>query len=171
MRSIRNALIVGTGVFLMLLGDAPPQSPLPFQVVSEAQAIFGVWRRHARRWAVVGTAAVASSAAAASAAAASETAAANQQAAAAQQQAAAAQQQAAAAEQQAAAAQRSAATATPPPPAEGGKQLPLGTVVSALPHGCTSTPVGGIEYYYCGGNFYRAMFQGNSLVYVTAQPK
>jgi hypothetical protein len=48
--------------------------------------------------------------------------------------------------------------------------LPLGTVVTTLPGGCTSTPVGGVEYYYCGGNFYRAVFQGNSLVYVTAQP-
>ena len=172
MKSIRNALIVSTGLVLMVLGDAPPQSPLPFQVVSEAHAIFGVWRRHARRWAVVGTAAVVGSASAASAAAASETAAANQQAAAAQQQAAAAQQQAAAAEQQAAAAQQKAAASTAPPaPTGGGKQLPIGTVVSTLPHGCTSTPVSGVEYYYCGGNFYRAVFQGNSLVYVTAQPK
>jgi len=57
-----------------------------------------------------------------------------------------------------------------PPPAATGKPLPLGTVVSALPAGCTSTPVGGVEYYYCGGNFYRAVFQGNKLVYVTAKP-
>jgi hypothetical protein len=48
--------------------------------------------------------------------------------------------------------------------------LPLGTVVSALPTGCVATPVGGVEYYYCGGNFYRAAFQGNTLVYVTAKP-
>ena len=61
--------------------------------------------------------------------------------------------------------------AAPPPPAATGKPLPLGTVVSALPQGCVSTPVGGVEYYYCGGNFYRAAFQGNKLVYVTAQPK
>jgi hypothetical protein len=27
-----------------------------------------------------------------------------------------------------------------------------------------------VDYYYCGGNFYRAVFQGNNLVYVTAQP-
>jgi len=161
MKSIRIAAIVCTGLVLMLIGDAPPEYPLRLQMVPQANAILGVWRRHARRWAVVGTAVVASSA---TAAAASETAAANQQAAAAQQQAAAAQKQAAAAQQQAAA-------ATPPPPATAGKALPLGTVVSALPHGCTSTPVGGIEYYYCEGNFYRAMFQGNSLVYVTAQPK
>jgi hypothetical protein len=48
--------------------------------------------------------------------------------------------------------------------------LPLGTVVAALPAGYTQTPVGGVEYYYCGGNFYRAVFQGNQLVYVTAKP-
>ena len=70
-------------------------------------------------------------------------------------------------QQQAAAAKH----ATAPAPAADGKRLPLGTVVPSRPAGCTSKPVGGIEYYYCGGNYYRAMFQGNSLVYVTAQPK
>jgi hypothetical protein len=66
-----------------------------------------------------------------------------------------------------------AAPAAPaaPAPAPTGKPLPLGSVVSALPGGCTSTPVGGVEYYYCGGNFYRAVFQGNKLVYVTAKPE
>lgn len=163
MKSIRTTTIVATAAVLMLIGDAPPQAPsiMGLQFVPEAHAIFGVWRRHARRWAVVGTAVVASTA---TAAAASEAAAANQQAAAAKQQAAAAQQQAAAAEHQAAAA------APPPPPVAAGKPLPLGTVVATLPAGCTSTPVGGINYFYCGGNFYRAVFQGNSLVYVTAQP-
>ncbi len=153
MKSIRNVAIVATGVVLMLIGDAPPEAPLRFQITSEAHAVFGVWRRTARRVAVVETTAVVSTAAAASASAT----AAKQEAAAAQQQAAAAQQQAAAAQQQAAAA--------------GGAPLPMGTVVSALPGGCTPTPVGGVEYYSCHGNFYRAMFQGNSLVYVTAQPK
>jgi len=43
-------------------------------------------------------------------------------------------------------------------------------VVATLPAGCTSTPVGNVNYFYCGGNFYRAVFQSNSLVYVTAQP-
>jgi hypothetical protein len=80
-----------------------------------------------------------------------------------------------AARQQPAAAPPQAAPAAPPPPpaappAAAGKPLPLGTVVEALPRGCTSTPVGGVEYYYCGGNFYRAVFQGNQLVYVTATP-
>ncbi|MDZ7579919.1 MAG: hypothetical protein U5R30_04655 [Deltaproteobacteria bacterium] len=73
--------------------------------------------------------------------------------------------------QMAQAQQQAAAAATPaPPPAGTGKPLPLGTVVSSLPAGCTSKPVGGVEYYHCGGNYYRAAFQGNSLVYVTAQP-
>ena len=70
-----------------------------------------------------------------------------------------------------------AAAAAPPPapvpapaPAASGKPLPLGTVVSSLPAGCTSTPVGGVDYYYCSGNFYKAAFQGNNLVYVTTKP-
>jgi hypothetical protein len=31
--------------------------------------------------------------------------------------------------------------------------------------------VGDVEYYYCDGNFYREVFQGNQLVYVTAKPE
>jgi hypothetical protein len=114
---------------------------LPEQLVPEADAIMGVRRRTRRRTAVV----VGSAAAA----------------------------QKAAVQYQTAPAQQQAAPAPPaaPPPAATGKPLPLGTVVSALPGGCTSTPVGGVEYYYCGGNFYRAVFQGNKLVYVTAKPE
>jgi hypothetical protein len=66
--------------------------------------------------------------------------------------------------------QPAAAPAPAPAPAADGKPLPLGTVVPSLPSGCTSTPVGGVDYQYCGGNFYRAVFQGNTLVYVTAKP-
>jgi len=145
MKTIRNTLVVATALFLMLLGDAPPDARFGFQLVPDAHAVLGVWRRHARRWAVVGTAAVASN-----------------QAAAAQQQAAPAQQQAAPVQQQASA---------PPPVAAGkGEPLPLGSVVPSLPGGCTSKPVGGVEYYHCGSDYYRAVFQGNSLVYVTAKP-
>ena len=116
---------------------------LSVQLVPEAEAIFGVRRRAWRRGVIVGSTVGAASEAAAMS------------------------------HQQAAPAQQQAAPAAPaaPPPAATGKPLPLGTVVSALPGGCTSTPVGGVEYYYCGGNFYRAVFQGNKLVYVTAQPK
>jgi hypothetical protein len=113
------------------------------QLVPEAEAIFGVRRRAWRRGVIVGSTVGAASEAAAMS------------------------------NQQAAPAQPQAAPSAPaaPPPAATGKPLPLGTVVSALPPGCTSTPVGGVEYYYCGGNFYRAVFQGNSLVYVTAKPQ
>ena len=74
---------------------------------------------------------------------------------------------ASASQQQAAPAQQQAAA---PPPASAGQPLPLGTVVSALPGGCVSTAIGGVEYYECGANYYRSAFQGNNLVYVTAQP-
>jgi hypothetical protein len=113
------------------------------QLVPEAEAIFGVRRRALRRGVIIGSTVGAASEAAAMS------------------------------NQQAAPAQPQAAPSAPaaPPPAATGKPLPLGTVVSALPPGCTSTPVGGVEYYYCGGNFYRAVFQGNSLVYVTAKPQ
>jgi len=116
---------------------------LSVSLVPEAEAIFGVRRRALRRGVIIGSTVGAASEAAAMS------------------------------NQQAAPAQPQAAPAAPAaqPPAATGKPLPLGTVVSALPAGCTSTPVGGVEYYYCGGNFYRAVFQGNKLVYVTAQPK
>ena len=152
MKTTYKIAVTSFALVLMLFADVPlllePIVPPLFeQLVPEAHAILGVRRRTRRRTAVVvGSAAYAEGAAA-------------------QQQAAYAQQQAATTQQQA------AATAPPPPSAAAGKPLPLGTVVSALPGGCTSTPVGGVEYYYCGGNFYRAVFQGNQLVYVTAQPK
>jgi biotin carboxyl carrier protein len=150
MKTILRISVIAISLVFMLFADV---SILSVQLVPEAQAILGVRRR---------TAVVASSAAHA------EDAAAMSQA---QQQTAAAQQQAAAAQQQAAAAKQQAAAAPAPAPAAAGQPLPVGTVVSALPAGCVSTPVGGVEYYYCGGNFYRAVFQGNQLVYVTAQPK
>jgi biotin carboxyl carrier protein len=150
MKTILRISVIAISLVFMLLADV---SILSVKLVPEADAILGVRRR---------TAVVASSAAHA------EDAAAMSQA---QQQTAAAQQQAAAAQQQAAAAKQQAAAAPAPAPAAAGQPLPVGTVVSALPAGCVSTPVGGVEYYYCGGNFYRAVFQGNQLVYVTAQPK
>ncbi len=146
MKTTLKITIATIALVLMLIADVPV---LFEQLVPEAHAIFGVRRRAARRGVIVGY----------SMGEAAATSAAANQAAASQHQAAAPQQQAA------------APASSPPPPAATGKPLPLGTVVSALPAGCSSTPVGGVEYYYCGGNFYRAVFQGNQLVYVTAQPK
>jgi hypothetical protein len=74
-------------------------------------------------------------------------------------------------QQQAATAQQQSATAQQQAAASSGTKLPLGTVVSALPAGCAPSTVGGVNYYYCGENFYQAMYQGNTLVYVTTQPK
>jgi hypothetical protein len=125
-----------------------------FMMAPDADAVFGVRRRTAFRTAVV-----------VSEMDAAKVAQSKQQAAAASAQAAAATAAAAAAKAQA------AVVIAPPPPAASGQPLPMGTVVSALPPGCVSTPVGGVEYYYGGGNFYKAVFQGNNLVYVTVQPK
>lgn len=144
MKTILKIAVLSSVLVLMLTADL---AVLNMRWVPEAQAIFGVRRRAWRRGAIVGFAAGAATAGAA------------------------------------ASAYHPAYYAPPPPPAPppeeppppppaaGGAPLPLGTVVQALPPGCTSTPVGGVSYYYCGGNFYRAVFQGNQLVYVTAQPK
>ena len=152
------AMILG----FLLIADIPR---LPVQLVPDAEAIFGVRRRAFRRGAIIGA-----SAEEAGAAAHQSNAVAQQQSATAQQESATAQQQSATAQQQSAAQHQAAASTPPSQPPVSGKPLPIGTVVSALPGGCTSTPVGGVEYYYCGGNFYRAVFQGNQLVYVTAKP-
>ena len=156
MKTILKSMIIAITLVFMFIADVPFLLDL---LVPEAEAIYGVRRRTRRRTAVV----VGSAAAANTAAAQQQTAAAQQEAAAAKQEAATAQQEAAAAKQQ--------ATAVAPPPSATGKPLPLGTVVGALPAGCTSTPVGGVQYYDCGANFYRAAFQGNSLIYVTAKPE
>lgn len=148
MNITRTLAMTFVALALLLIGDAPrdAHAPLGLQLVSEAHAIFGVRRRTARRWAVVG----ASTAAAASGAAYSK--------------GAADQHQADMAQQQTAPRQAAPAAAT------GDDPLPLGTVAQSLPPGCTPTPVGKVQYYYCDGNFYRAVLQGNSLVYVTAKP-
>lgn len=145
MKTIFKTALAFSAVVLMLIADVPI---LFEQLVPDAHAIFGVRRRALRRGVIIG---------AASATAVESS-----------QQAAAAQPPAAAPAPPAP--QPSAATPSPQP-AAAGKPLPLGTVVASLPGGCTPTPVGDQEYYYCGGNFYRAVFQGNKLVYVTAQPK
>jgi glucose/arabinose dehydrogenase len=161
MKTPIKVVVLGVCTVLMLVMDVPF-----LQTLDEAEAIAGVRRRTARRTAVV----VGGSAAAATSAASQQAAAAQQQAAAATAEAEAAKQQAAAAEaeaeaykQQAAAAQAAAA------PAASGA-LPIGTVVTTLPSGCTTMTSGDVQYFNCGSNYYRAAFQGSQLVYVTAQP-
>jgi membrane protein involved in colicin uptake len=48
--------------------------------------------------------------------------------------------------------------------------LPIGTMVPSLPPGCTSTVIGGVNYFQCGGVYYRAGFQGNNIVYIVSAP-
>jgi len=57
-----------------------------------------------------------------------------------------------------------------PPAARPAGAPPVGTVVTKLPSGCVSSPKGGIEYYNCGGVFYRPVVQGNNLVYMVENP-
>jgi hypothetical protein len=145
-------------IAVILVVETSPGAPFGITFISAAHAIVGapvtpgsvagVARRTTRR-----TVAVASSTAASQSAA---------QAATAQQQSATAQQQAAVAAQQPASA--------PAPAGSSGQALPLGTVVPALPAGCTQVTQGGVQYSKCGANYYRAAFQGSNLVYVTAQP-
>ena len=141
MKTILKITVIAISLVLLLIADL---SFMSVALVPEADAIFGVRRRMFRRGVIIGESAAA----------------------------AAASQTAATSHQQAAPTQPQAAPAVPPPPppVASGKPLPLGTVVAALPAGCVSTPVGGVDYFYCGANFYRAVFQGNKLVYVTAKP-
>lgn len=161
MKTTRLTILTTVAALAYFADFSPATSPLPFGVqwMSEATAVAGVRRRTARRGVAVGYAAGSSAAAASSSS---------------QQQAATAQQQSETAQQQSQTAQQQAPSAQPAAPgahvaAEGA--LALGTVVSALPDGCSETSSGGIEYYHCGENYFRAAFQGNNLVYVTAIPQ
>ena len=154
MKTILKTAVIVAGAALMLVIDfeVPPGAPLQVQMVPQAHAILGVRRRAFRRGAIIGASEAEASA--------------KKQ----QQQEQQKQQQQQQHQAAPAAPAHAAPAAASAPAAATGKPLPLGTVVHALPGGCTQTPVGGVQYYYCGGNFYRAVFQGNSLVYVTAQP-
>jgi hypothetical protein len=58
------------------------------------------------------------------------------------------------------------APAAPAPAPAPASTLAPGTVVSALPSGCVSTVVDGVNLFSCGTTFYQPMFQSNNLVYV-----
>lgn len=145
MKTILKTTVLTVCMGILFTVEVPPEFPLRAEFIPEAHAIYGVRRRAFRRGAVIGTSAAAATEASATAAAAQS--------------------------QPAAAAPAPAAAQAPAPaPEASGKPLPLGTVVSSLPSGCTTKPVGDVSYYECGGNYYRAVFQGNNLVYVTAKP-
>lgn len=156
-------LLLAIGLPLLYLADVSPQAPWGLTLVRDAHAIIGrplspvsvagVARRTTYRAVAYGGAATA----------AATSATAQQQAATAQQQSATAQQQSATAQQQAAAAQTPPAQTAAPAPAGAPA---VGSIVNALPAGCTEEVKGGVEYQRCGNVYYRAAFQGNNLVYV-----
>jgi predicted lipid-binding transport protein (Tim44 family) len=136
----------------------------PSFLVREAEAVIGA---PATPFSIAGVArrtAVRTTAAAASAS--------QQQASAAQQQAAVAKQEAAAAQQQAAAAKRETEAAKQELAAQkaAAAALPVGTVVSTLPAGCTTAKIAGVDYFNCSGTYYKAAFKSNNVVYIVSQP-
>ena len=48
--------------------------------------------------------------------------------------------------------------------------MAVGTMVSQLPSGCTTTVANGVQYFYCGSTYYRAAYQSGELVYVVSAP-
>jgi hypothetical protein len=168
MKRFLMPIVLSASLVLVSVADFQSNSPLRLGFVGNAEAIIGrpltpmsyagVARRSMyREAAVASTVAVTSAAVATSAAA--NMAYANAAAA----QAAAANTAAA----QAAAANAAAAAAATQQAAAG---LPIGTMVPSLPPGCTSTVIGGVNYFQCGGVYYRAGFQGNSIVYIVSAP-
>jgi hypothetical protein len=55
------------------------------------------------------------------------------------------------------------------PIAQATTAVPIGTVVPALPAGCSSVAVQGANYFNCAGVYYKPSFQGTNLVYVVVQ--
>jgi len=55
------------------------------------------------------------------------------------------------------------------PSAQATTAVPIGTVVPALPAGCSSVTVQGANYFNCAGVYYKPSFQGNNLIYVVVE--
>ena len=148
MKRILKPLALATSLVALLAVDFASDAPLRLQFARDANAIIGApltpmsYAGVARRTTrrVVATEATVATAATASAAAAAQS------------------------------------KPPPPPPPQPAAApptgpVPIGTVVQAIPPGCVATSIGGVEYYNCApGVYYRAAFQGNNLVYVSAQP-
>ena len=168
MKRFLMPVVLTASVLCMPIDSFQPDAPLSLRFVGNAEAIIGmprtplsvagVARRSMYREAAVVSTVAVTSAAAANAAAANMAAANAAAAQAAASNAAAAQAAAANAAAAAAAAQQAAAG------------LPVGTMVPSLPPGCASTVINGVNYFNCGGVFYRAGFQGNNVVYIVSVP-
>ena len=55
------------------------------------------------------------------------------------------------------------------PAAQTTMAVPIGTVIQALPAGCSSVTVQGANYFNCAGVYYKPSFQGTNLVYVVVE--
>ena len=50
------------------------------------------------------------------------------------------------------------------------RRVAVGMSLYSLPYGCNTTRMmGGVNYYYCGGIWYRPQYQGTTVVYVVNQ--
>jgi|RhiMetdeSRZDD1v2_1073273.scaffolds.fasta_scaffold191940_2 hypothetical protein len=165
MKRLLMPIALTASVICLPIAEFRSDAPLRFGFVGDAKAIIGlpftplsfagVARRSMYREAVAASEMNAAAANAAAANMAAANAAAAQAAAA---NAAASQAAAANAEAAAAAAQRAAAA------------LPIGTTVPYLPPNCTSSVINGVNYFNCGGVYYKAGFEGNHIVYIVSAP-
>jgi hypothetical protein len=166
MKRFLMPIVLTACVLCIPIANFQPDSPIRLSFVRNAEAIIGmprtplsvagVARRSMYREAAVVSTVAVTSAAAANAAAANM----------AYANAAAAQ----AAASNAAAAQAAAANAAAAAAQQAAAGLPVGAMVPSLPPGCASTVINGVNYFNCGGVFYRAGFQGNNVVYIVSAP-
>jgi len=162
MKAYLMPIVLSASLVLVSVADFQSNSPLRLGFVRNAEAIIGM------PWTPLSFAGVARRSmyreaawnAAAMNVAASNAAAANM----AYANAAASQAAAANAAAQAAAANAAAAQRAP------GAAVPIGTIVPNLPSGCSSIVISGVNYFNCAGVYYRAGFQGNSVVYIVSAP-
>lgn len=158
-RTLRRSVLTLAVLPLLWLSDLDSSGPLPVPTLAtDAQAIVGapltpisvggVARRTTRR--TVAYTSTASASAAASSAAAADAAAA----------------EASAAQAEAAAASAAAQSQPAAPQSPQAAALPAGSVVTALPSGCSSMTIDGGSYFNCGGTIFKPTFQSNNLVYV-----
>lgn len=140
MNSPKKTLLSSIAFVVLVLGEVDMTASLPLPTIKQAQAIVGAPATPLSVAGVARRSAVRTTVAASSMAAAS------------------------------AASAASTAKPPPPPPQPAGPLLPLGTIVSALPAGCTSVQLHGANYFNCQGTYFRPVFQGQNIVYIVEKP-
>jgi len=82
----------------------------------------------------------------------------------------AAQAQAAAANAAAAQAAAANAAASAAAAQRAATALPIGSTVPYLPPNCSSSVINGVNYFNCGGVYYKPGYEGNHIVYIVSTP-